>query len=64
MKIIRLNEVKESTGLGRASIYAYMAEDRFPKPVPIGDRAVGWIDSEIQSWIEEKIELRDSKSAH
>lgn len=64
MKIIRLNEVKESTGLGRSTIYLYIAENRFPKPVPLGDRAVGWISSEVQGWIEERIELRDSKAVH
>lgn len=64
MKIIRLNEVKESTGLGRSSIYLYIAEGRFPKPISLGDRAVGWVDSEIQGWIEEKIELRDGKALH
>lgn len=64
MKIMRLNEVRESTGLARSTIYMYMSEDRFPKPAPLGSRAVGWVDSEIQLWIKERIDLRDSKTKH
>lgn len=59
MRIIRLKEVIDSTGLARSTIYKYIAEGTFPKPVSLGDRCVGWIDSEVHDWILEKIEERD-----
>jgi len=61
MKLIRLQQVMEMTGLGRSTIYKYIAEDWFPKPIPLGGRSVGWLESEIQEWILARIEERDMK---
>lgn len=60
MRIIRLKEVIDSTGLARSTIYKYIAEATFPKPVSLGDRCVGWVDSEVHDWILARIEERDS----
>lgn len=62
MKLIRLKEVMEKTGLGRTSIYNFMNVGHFPKSVQLGDRAVAWVEDEIEAWIEEKIEERDSSN--
>ncbi len=54
-EIQRLPEVMQSTGLSRSTIYAFMQEGTFPKPISLGPRRVGWLKEEINSWIEEKI---------
>ena len=54
-KIQRLPEVIQSTGLSRSTIYAFMQEGTFPKPIKLGPRRVGWIQDEVTAWIEEKI---------
>lgn len=54
-RFLRLPEVISRTGLGRASIYNRIAEKRFPTPVPLGGHAVGWIESEISQWCEDRI---------
>jgi prophage regulatory protein len=54
--ILRLPEVKDRTGLSRSTIYLWISEDRFPRPISLGDRAVGWIESEIDAWLNEQIE--------
>jgi len=54
-KIIRLNEVKVITGLSRSTIYLRMAEGNFPQQISLGSRAVGWINSEVIDWIEQRI---------
>lgn len=59
MKIIRLNQVKDLTGLGRSTIYKYIAEGSFPKPISLGDRCVGWLESEIYDWILARVAERD-----
>lgn len=59
MRIIRLKEVTNSTGLARSTVYKYIAEGTFPKPVPLGDRCVGWVEEEVHDWIMAKIEARD-----
>ncbi len=43
MKLIRLQKVMEMTGLGRSTIYKYISDSWFPKPVPLGGRSVGWL---------------------
>ena len=37
--------------LSRSTIWA-----RFPRPVSLGARAVGWIEAEVDEWIRERIE--------
>ncbi|MFM9860607.1 AlpA family transcriptional regulator [Pseudoxanthobacter sp. M-2] len=59
-QILRLPEVKRATGLGRSSIYAHIAEGRFPKPVPLSGRAVGWLESEIAAWQASRVAARDN----
>ncbi|RLJ22026.1 AlpA family transcriptional regulator [bacterium endosymbiont of Escarpia laminata] len=57
MKILRLQKVTDLVGLKRSSIYNLMAEGRFPKPITLGGkRAVGWIDQEVNDWLEQQIE--------
>jgi prophage regulatory protein len=45
-------------GLQRAAIYSLMREGRFPQAVRITARSVGWIESEIQEWLAEKVRER------
>lgn len=49
----------DCTGLGRSSIYKQISNGKFPKSVSLGDRAVGWVDSEIEEWILSRIAERD-----
>ena len=55
LKLLRLPEVKNRTGLGRSTIYGEIAAGRFPEPVKISPRCVAWIDSEVADWVEAKI---------
>lgn len=54
--ILRLPEVKSQTGLSRSTIYLRVNEGTFPKPISLGGRAVGWIESEVQDWVKKQIE--------
>ena len=54
--ILRLPTVKERTGLSRSTIYLRISMGTFPSPISLGDRAVGWVEDEIQIWIEQQIE--------
>ena len=58
-KIIRLPVVKAATGLSRSSLYARIAENDFPKQINLGGRAVGWLASDIENWIKQR--LADSR---
>ncbi len=54
--ILRLPAVKARTGLSRSTIYLRIAEGSFPPPVSLGDRAVGWIEAEVNDWVTRRIE--------
>ncbi|MDU9367206.1 helix-turn-helix transcriptional regulator [Klebsiella sp. 141203] len=54
--LIRLPEVLKRTGFGKAWIYRLISESRFPAPVKIGVRAVAFIESEVDEWIQSVIE--------
>ncbi len=55
--ILRLPAVIANIGLSRSSIYLRVAEGTFPKPVSLGARAVGWLESDIQEWLRQRVEL-------
>ena len=55
VRILRLPEVLRRTGLSRSTIYVRLDQGRFPRPVSLGARAVGWIDVEVDEWIRERI---------
>lgn len=54
--ILRLPAVKARTGLCRSTIYSRISEGAFPAPISLGGRAVGWIEAEIQAWLEDRIQ--------
>jgi prophage regulatory protein len=54
--ILRLPNVKASTGLSRSTIYLRISQGTFPKPVKLGGRAVGWVQTEVQEWLPWQIE--------
>ena len=54
-KVLRLPSVKELTGLSRSTIYLRIKRGDFPKPISLGDRAVGWLEKDIEDWLEQKI---------
>jgi prophage regulatory protein len=54
--ILRLPTVKARTGLSRSTIYLRISEGHFPTPIPLGGRAVGWIETEIDDWLTQQIE--------
>lgn len=54
--IVRLPIVMARTGLSRSTIYVRINEGTFPKSIKLGARAVGWLESEIDNWLSEKIE--------
>lgn len=54
--ILRLPAVKERTALSRSTIYLRIANNEFPAPISLGGRAVGWLEEDINNWLEQKIE--------
>jgi prophage regulatory protein len=62
-QILRLPEVKSRTGLSRSTIYLMMAEGAFPSSISLGARAVGWLESEIENWLGDRVEKSRANSS-
>lgn len=53
-KILRRKAVVEKTGLSKSTIYEAIDLDKFPKPVRLTERTVGWLESDIDEWIKSR----------
>jgi prophage regulatory protein len=59
VRILRIAQVRERTGLATSSIYKAMADGRFPKPVSLTERTVGWIEAEVDDFVSGRIRERN-----
>lgn len=57
-KFIKLQAVKQLTALGRTSIYNKVKAGQFPKPFSLGLRSIAWLSSDIDTWIQSRVDAR------
>ncbi len=55
-RILRLPAVEKITGLPRSTIYLKISKQLFPSQISLGKRSVGWLKSDIDEWINKRIE--------
>ena len=60
-KFLRLPQVIDRTGYRKTSIYERIQQGDFPRPVKLGPRAVGWLDSEVEEWMRSRLKARDAE---
>lgn len=60
LEILRLPEVKARVGLSRSAIYRLLSLGDFPRPVQLGARSVGWIEDEVEQWLESRAAARSA----
>ena len=54
-RILKLPEVIQVTGLARSTIYLWMKDKKFPTHIKLGERSVGWLEEDIQGWLDQRI---------
>ena len=54
-QVLRLKEVLEKTGMARSSLYSAIQKRQFPQSISLGERAVGWLEHEVEEWIQERV---------
>jgi len=60
-RILRSRAVCDKAGFrGSSTLYSAMDNEGFPRPVALGPRSVGWIEEEVDAWIEARIAKRDA----
>lgn len=55
-QLLRLPEVKTRTGCSRSWIYAAIRSGEFPAPIALSARCVAWVASDIDTFIDQRIE--------
>ena len=63
MRILKLKEVLHRTGLGRTTMYKLIKSLEFPQSIRLGLRAVGWLESEVEAWIKNRVDDRNRHSS-
>lgn len=58
--MLRLADVRQVTGVAKSTIYRWIDEGLFPRPVPIGPGSVAWRESEIAAWQNACVEARQA----
>lgn len=53
--VLRQAQVQARTGLSRSAIYAKQRAGEFPGSISLGAKSVGWLQSEIDSWIAARV---------
>ena len=61
-RFLRCPAVLDRVGVSRSTLYLMVSQGRFPKPIPIGERATGWLESSVNEWIERK--AAEAEAAH
>ena len=64
MKLIPLPEVERRTLYSRTTIYKLMQSGAFPRAVKIGVKARGWVEEEVDNWVQAKVMARDREQAN
>ncbi|SXA50811.1 phage DNA binding protein [Klebsiella pneumoniae] len=57
-RFIRLPEVMHLCGLSRSTIYDLISREAFPKQISLGGKNVAWAQSEITTWMADRIAER------
>lgn len=60
-RILRFPEVSARTGLSRSRLYHSMADGTFPRSIAIGERSIGWVEAEVDAWVDACIESSRKK---
>ena len=55
MRILRIKQVIDKTGLSHSTIYALIARGDFVKSIAIGVRAIGFVEEEVDTWIKQRV---------
>jgi prophage regulatory protein len=61
-RLLRIKTVSSLVGLSHSEIYRLMSLDKFPRPIPLGARAVAWTESSVDEWIQSRVELAGSRN--
>ena len=63
-KILKAKQVAEEINVSVPQIYKLVSLGRFPKPIKLGERGSGWLTSEIDAWLQSRVDARDEEAVN
>ena len=54
-KFLRIKSVIEKTGLAKSTIWLWVSENKFPKPLKLSPRITVWEEEKIDKWMNQKL---------
>ena len=58
LRFLRMAEVEEKVGLKKRTIQNMVKAESFPAPVRLNQRSIGFVESEVNAWMRERMEHR------
>ena len=62
-RVLRLPEVLLRTGKRRTSLLQAVRRGDFPRPIHLGPRAIGFVETEVEAWIDARMAERDGSGS-
>ncbi|SVC33303.1 uncharacterized protein METZ01_LOCUS286157 [marine metagenome] len=63
-RILKVKQVAEEINVSVAQVYKLVSLGRFPKPIKLGERGSGWLTTEIDAWLQSRVDARDEEVAN
>lgn len=60
MKVLRKREVAERLGVSIMTLWRWEKKGTFPRHISLGSGSVGYLETEVDEWLQEKAESRDA----
>ena len=61
-KVLKVKQVAEEINVSVPQVYKLVSLGRFPKPIKLGERGSGWLISEIDAWLQSRVDARDEEA--
>ena len=61
-KLLKAKQVAEYVNVSKSQIYKLVQQGRLPKPIKLGERGSAWLVSEIDAWLQSRVDLRDEEA--
>ena len=61
-KILKVKQVAKEINVSVPQVYKLVSLGRFPKPIKLGERGSGWLTSEIDAWLQSRVDARDEEA--
>mgnify|MGYP001113767763 CR=1 FL=1 len=63
-RVLKVRDVAEEVSVSVPQVYKLVSLGRFPKPIKLGERGSGWLRTEVDAWLQSRVDARDEEVAN